>query len=88
MSYSQHISRYSLLKSLECIEKKHMGSEHDALINYHNYAAYIKMKLGPRMGQRVKDKLLHYMRQLQGMLIWRENQTLNLNSMMSPSLTT
>jgi len=48
-SCSQHISRNSLLKSLESIEKKRMRSEHDALINYHNYAAYIKMKLGPRM---------------------------------------
>lgn len=65
-----------------------MRSEHDALINYHNYAAYIKMKFGPRMGQRVRDKVLHYMWQIQGMLILRENQTLNLNSMMSPSLTT
>ena len=86
-SCSQYISLSAMLTTQRHREKR-IGSNHDAFINYHNYAAYIKMKLVPKMGQQVKDDVLYYMRGSESMSIWREDHTLNLNSMMSPSLTT
>ena len=51
--YSILFSTHFPQRSAEIIEmqcKKRMMSGHNTLINYHNYAAYIKVKLSPRMG--------------------------------------
>ena len=79
-------SRSALLIHLQSPRSAHR--DHDALINYHNYTAYIKMKLGPRMRQQAMDEVLFHRQERQSMPIWKENHTLNLNSMMSPSMTT